>query len=255
MEKLLYSVWSIWAIIVFIVIGSIFLIPMALILLLFSGEKTQNFCILLFKYGGYLCLFLIGIIPIFEGDYKALKGHKKFVFIANHRAYLDILIGVLFTPSNTRFLSKVEVFSWPVIGFFTTRLGHIPVDRSDPKARFESLQKIKQNVKDGKSLILFPEGRIHKNTNLLNTFQNGAFLTAIETQTPIVCLTLLNAGIINPSHSKSKIRPGIIKVKFSKPYPTLNKTKADMDEIKKNTFKEMLGHLEQYHKSGEYPLK
>ena len=162
MEKIIYSIWKVWALIVFAFVGIIFLPVMTLLLLLFPSRSTQNICNYLFKAGGFIALVLIGIIPVFQGDYKALRQYDKYVYIANHRAYLDIVIGVIFTSVNTRFLSKAEVFEWPIIGFFTRKLGHIPVDRSSAKARTTSLQQIKQNVKDGKSLILFPEGRIHK---------------------------------------------------------------------------------------------
>ncbi len=255
MEKLIYSIWKIWALIVFIMVGIIFLPIMTILLLLFPSQVIQNICNYLFKAGGYLSLILIGIIPVFQGDYKSLKAHNKYVYIANHRSYLDIIIGVIFTSVNTRFLSKSEVFDWPIIGFFTKKLGHIPVDRSNARARTASLQQIKQNVKDGKSLILFPEGRIHKNTNLLNTFKNGAFSTAIETETPIICLTLLNAGIINPSHGKPKIRPGILRVKFSKPISTEGKTKGDIDLLKTETFNIMHKNLLEYYPNGVYPMK
>lgn len=254
MEKLIYSVWKVWALIVFATVGLVFL-PIMTLLLLFPTRATQNLSNYVFKFGGLTALILIGIIPVFKGDFRALKQYDKYVYIANHRAYLDILIGVIFTSVNTRFLSKSEVFDWPIIGFFTKKLGHIPVDRSSPQARTASLQQIKQNVKDGKSLILFPEGRIHKNTNLLNSFKNGAFTTAIETETPIVCLTLLNAGIINPSHSKPKIRPGILKVKFSEPIPTIGKTKKDLDELKNQTYDLIHQNLLEYYPDGIYPNK
>lgn len=254
MEKLIYSVWKIWALIIFILVGIIFL-PIMSVLLLFPTRITQNISNYLFKSGGFIALLLIGIIPVFKGDFKALKKHKRYVYIANHRSYLDILIGVIFTSVNTRFLSKSEVFDWPIIGFFTRKLGHIPVDRSNAQARLASLQQIKQNVKDGKSLILFPEGRIHKNNNLLNTFKNGAFLTAIETETPIVCLTLLNAGIINPSSSSPKIRPGILRVKFSQPILTLGKTKEDINALKTLTYDLMHKNLLDYYPNGIYPNK
>lgn len=255
MEKILYAVWKYWALLVFITI-SIFALPiMGLLLLLFPFKFVQNLCNNIFKTGGYIALLLTGIIPVFEGDFKALKKHKKYVYVANHRSYLDILIGVIFTSANTRFLSKIEVFNWPIIGFFTTKLGHIPVDRSNPKARYESLQNIKQNVRDGKSLILFPEGRILKNTDLLNTFKNGAFATAIETQTPIMCMTLLNAGIICPSHTTVKVKPGILRIKYSEPILTEGMTKDDIYDLKEIVYNEMEKNLTAYYPDKKYPLK
>ena len=89
----------------------------------------------------------------------------------------------------------------------------------------------------------------------MNAFKNGAFSTAIETQTPIVCLTLLNAGIINPSYSKPKIRPGILRVKFSEPIPTEGKSKKDIDLLKTQTYDLMHKHLLDYFPDGVYPMK
>lgn len=255
MEKVFYKIWKYWTLLMFVSICIIALPIMAIILLILPFKFAQNFCNNIFKVGGFIALILSGIIPVFDGDYKALKKHKKYVYVANHRSYLDILIGVLFTSANTRFLSKIEVFNWPVIGFFTTRLGHIPVDRSSPKARYESLQNIKQNVRDGKSLILFPEGRILKNTELLNSFKNGAFATAIDTQTPIICMTLLNAGIICPSHTTVKVKPGLLRIKYSNPIITKGKTKEDIESLKEEVYQEMYKNLSDYYPDKIYPLK
>lgn len=254
MENLLYRIWKYWALLVFAVVGLVFLPPMALILI-FKHRIAQNIAILLFRTGALLALLLIGIIPIFSGNFKAIKTQSPLVFVANHRSYLDILICLILAPNNSRFLSKIEVFHWPIVGYFTKRLGHIGVDRSSARGRAESLEQISINLKEGKSLILFPEGKILKNTKLLNTFKKGAFLAATRTQSSIVCVAIMNAGIINPCYTLPKIRPGILRVRFSEPILTKGKGEEATKDLQESAYQWIKSKLKNYHSSGEYPIK
>lgn len=59
------------------------------------------------------------------------------------------------------FVSKAEVWNWPVVGWLMRVLGEIPVDRDDPDSR-ASVVPISSNVlRHGGATIVFPEGTTH----------------------------------------------------------------------------------------------
>jgi 1-acyl-sn-glycerol-3-phosphate acyltransferase len=252
MTKLFYAIWKFWAIIVFLIVGILFL-PLLALILFIPGKKSQNIGNIWFKIGGYLTLILLGIIPVIKGE-KGVIRDQKFVYVANHKSYLDIVISVILISKNTRFLGKAELFKWPIIGYFSRRLGHIPVDRSNMRARKESLDNIMKNVAEGCSLMIYPEGGILNNTKILNSFKLGAFKTAIQTQTPVLPFIIYNAGILNPSKGGFKIRPGKLDIKILEPISIEGFTEDQSKELAAKTFEVMHAELEKYYPNGIYPL-
>jgi len=78
------------------------------------------------------------------------------ILMANHRSYLD----VLFVPTSDLFtiVGKAEVRSWPLIGWAARALDPIWVKRENKESRNQTRQDIVKAIKDGKTIVLFPEG-------------------------------------------------------------------------------------------------
>ncbi len=79
------------------------------------------------------------------------------LFLGNHMSYVDIPL--LFTLHHFVFVAKKEVADWPVFGPGATEVGTIYVDRSSFSSRKRVGERILEGiVKDGKSIVVFPEG-------------------------------------------------------------------------------------------------
>ncbi len=78
------------------------------------------------------------------------------ILMANHRSYLD----VLFVPSTDLFtiVGKVEVRSWPLIGWAARALRPIWVKRENKESRIQTRKDILKAIRDGQTIVLFPEG-------------------------------------------------------------------------------------------------
>lgn len=78
------------------------------------------------------------------------------ILMANHRSYLD----VLFVPTSDLFtiVGKVEVKSWPLIGWAAKALGVLWVKRESKESRTKTRDYIIAAIKDGQTVVLFPEG-------------------------------------------------------------------------------------------------
>jgi len=194
-----------------------------------------------------------GIKMIFRNDPK-LDFTKAYIYVANHRSYLDVFIAVLGIKSYKRFLGKAEVFDWPIIGFLANRLGHIPVKRQSETDREQSYQKILHVAKNNTSLFLCPEGAIFMNDKLLNEMRNGAFRVAIESSTPIVVISMINAGELFPPH-KLRIRPGICINYLSAPFETEMLTLNDLDTLREQVKDEFIKNLSKHYPEGKYPIE
>lgn len=78
------------------------------------------------------------------------------LIMANHRSYLDIL----FIPTTELFtiVGKIEVRSWPVIGFAGRALGVLWVNRESKESRSQTKQNIVNAIHSGQTVVIFPEG-------------------------------------------------------------------------------------------------
>lgn len=147
---------------------------------------------------------------------KYLKQVKGPVIIcANHASYLDIVVSYIVYPQYFIFMGKAELKSWPLFKIFFTKEMDIAVERSSVTKAARSLDKAKELLLSGQSIVLFPEGGIpNSGKPKMMRFKNGAFKLAMETQTPILPLSYLNNYRIfsDPEHLFMRSHPGIAKV-------------------------------------------
>jgi 1-acyl-sn-glycerol-3-phosphate acyltransferase len=68
----------------------------------------------------------------------------------------------------------------------------ILVDRSNSETRAKSVRALKAAIKNNISIFIFPEGTFNETGNPLKSFYDGAFRIAIETQTPIKPILLVD---------------------------------------------------------------
>ncbi|MEL7002342.1 MAG: lysophospholipid acyltransferase family protein, partial [Bacteroidota bacterium] len=98
-----------------------------------------------------------------------------------------------------------------------------------------SLKTLKKRIKSGISLLIFPEGTQNRTAQPLQPFYDGAFRIAIETQTPVLPIVVVNAGkLMHPSGLT--VKPGKIKVVFGEPLSVENYRMDQVKELKQKTY-------------------
>ncbi len=250
-NRLFDIIWTIWSVLVILSILALFS-PFVMILVLLQSDSAIKLAGKLVKNTFFLASLFMGIIPLYKGR-KATYKEGNYIFIANHRSYLDIILAIILSNADTKFLGKAEMFKWPLIGYFARKLAHVPVDRSCADARKSSFINILRTVQNGHSLFLFPEGGIFQTQKLLYPFKSGAFRLAIETQRPLVVMTFINAGRLNPSNNWFAIRPGRAINYISQPIETKGMTIDDVPKLKAMARDEMMKNLLNYFPEGKYP--
>lgn len=109
---------------------------------------------------------------------------------------------------------------------------YIAVDRSNSKSRSETLIRSRTAIDKGRTLVLFPEGKIDGTTApKLLPFKDGAFLLAIEKQIPIVPVSIPFNWIILPDGSKD-INFHRMKCVFHEPIKTNNYSLDDVSSLR-----------------------
>jgi 1-acyl-sn-glycerol-3-phosphate acyltransferase len=141
------------------------------------------------------------LIPIWkiniEGREKAKKG-LTYIIISNHQSLLDILI-VNCLRYRFKWISKIENFNVPVIGWYLRMADYIIVDRGNEESKTEMLEKSYNCLKKGISIMIFPEGT-RSTDNEIGFFKRGAFQLALQADVPILPVLIDGTGGILPKH-------------------------------------------------------
>ena len=115
---------------------------------------------------------------------ERLRNHHGIV-ICNHLSYVDVILITSTLP--TRFLSAIGIRRLPLIGWITTALDTIYVNRGDLASRAAARGQIVDQLRERAypPLTLFPEGRIGPGDRLQG-FRHGAFEIARDENLPIL---------------------------------------------------------------------
>jgi len=111
------------------------------------------------------------------------------IYCVNHQSAMDIPVLYVNLPVQFRFVAKRSLFNMPFMGWHLRRSGHIPVDRDRPREAMKSMKKVAAEIREGKSVLLFPEGHRGRDGKLL-PFKAGGFYIAILSGVPIVPITI-----------------------------------------------------------------
>ena len=102
---------------------------------------------------------------------------RAHVIASNHLSDLDpvYILEAVFSWKRYTILAKQELFKNPLIGWFLSCMGAVPIDRG--KGDMDTVNKVTDECKNGTPILIFPEGTRSKTGELL-TLKSGAFLIA-----------------------------------------------------------------------------
>lgn len=221
-----------------------FFAVLVIIIALPNTEKTNNLILrvcTLWARTWYAC---IGMKHenIFEHPHDVTK---QYVFVANHSSYMDIPPIVLAITQPVRVLGKFEMIRYPIFGTIYKR-AVVCVDRSSPERRAKSAKALQESVQKGLSIFLFPEGTFNETDQPLRSFYDGAFRIAIESQTPIKPLLLIDAEKRLHHSSLVAFTPGKNRVVFLETIPVEGLTMNHLPQLKAEVYKKMEAGLRKY---------
>ncbi|NDV59589.1 1-acyl-sn-glycerol-3-phosphate acyltransferase [Bacteroides sp. 519] len=146
-----------------------------------------------------ICFFLL--IPVKVKGREKVKKKTSYVFVANHQGAFDIFLIYGFLGRNFKWMMKKSLRKIPFVGKACESAGHIFVDRSGPKKILETIKQARGSLKDGISLVVFPEGA-RTFTGHMGYFKKGAFQLADDLQLTVVPLTIDGSFEILPRTGK-----------------------------------------------------
>lgn len=112
------------------------------------------------------------------------------VFVSNHQGYADIIM--LMAALDTiqfGFVAKDDLIKIPLFGKWILRIRSVSMHRDEAKEAVKAILEGIRYIKDGFSLLIFPEGTRSKGPEM-GEFKKGAFKLATKPKVPIVPVTV-----------------------------------------------------------------
>lgn len=212
---------------------SAFWIAAALVMLILTGGRRVPLAMARHFWGPGLLKGAGATLEI--SGRENIDPKTPYVFVANHQSMIDIPVAFAAIPVNVRFVLKRELFYVPFIGWYAWAMGMVFIDRKQRQQAVQTLQRAASTVRDGASVIAFPEGT-RSRPGEIGAFKKGVFHLAIASGVPVVPIAIHGAGKVL-ARDGFKVRPGKIRVAIGKPIPTQG---LDADQVLNKARSEIL---------------
>ena len=131
---------------------------------------------------------LTGCRPVVEGRENIPK-KGAVCFVSNHVGIFDIILALAYIGRPFGFIAKKELAYLPFFDIWIYMLGGLFIDRKNIRSALKTINKGIQKIKDGNSMLIFPEGTRSKGRGLL-PFKSGAIKLATHSLAPIVPIAI-----------------------------------------------------------------
>ena len=121
---------------------------------------------------------------------------QPYVIVSNHQSLADIPL-VAHLRIDAKWLAKAELFRLPLVGWLFRMSGEVPVERGDRRKAARALLQCARYLRQGLSLVFFPEGTRTRDGELL-PFNDGPFQLAIREGVPVLPLVVDGSGAALP---------------------------------------------------------
>lgn len=150
------------------------------------------------------------------------------VYVSNHVSWFDVFAIASVLPHN-KFVAKVELERIPLFGRAMRAAGFIFIDRNNRKAAFAGYEVAAQRIRDGVSVVVFPEGT-RGDEYALRPFKKGPFVLAIAAGVPVIP-TLVHGTREVQRRGSMRVRAGDVHLHFLEPVATHGVSYAERDRI------------------------
>jgi 1-acyl-sn-glycerol-3-phosphate acyltransferase len=211
---------------VWVVLTTAFFSVIAIIASLFS--RTGDFVHLIARIWARSILMASRVHVRVDG-LSNIEPDKSYIYMANHQSNFDIPVLLGYLPVQFRWLAKAELFKIPMFGRAMLGAGYVKIDRFNQQSAFESISEAAQKMKNGVSVMIFPEGTRSKDGRI-RPFKKGGFVMAVDSGVPIVPVIIRGTWPIM-AKSSLRINRGDVEMEIAGPIDTIGYSRETKEEL------------------------
>jgi 1-acyl-sn-glycerol-3-phosphate acyltransferase len=148
------------------------------------------------------------------------------LFVSNHQGYMDIVVFMAaVTMKQHGFVAKRELEDIPYFGKWVPRIRSLMIERDDPRSTLRAFREGEEWLRQGFSLVIFPEGRRSKSDEM-HEFKKGSLRMATQTGLPIVPVSL--SGSWRLFEEKGYPQPWTVRFHVHEPVVTEGLSKEEL---------------------------
>ncbi len=171
-----------------------------------------------------ICLFISGV-KIDTKGFQNIPPDKACLFVGNHNGFFDILVSYVVIHKVMGFVAKREMIKIPFLRIWMYYVNCLFLDRNDIKAGLKTILKGVEQIKNGISIFVFPEGTRSKDGKML-PFKEGSLKMGEKSNCPIVPVALTGTAAIFENQFP-KLRKGRVTIQFGEPIIASELNKED----------------------------
>lgn len=161
---------------------------------------------------------------------ELLDPNQPYVFVSNHRSYLDTATMFVFTGRRIGLLAKKELLKVPILGFGMGFVNVMAIDRTNRELAIKTADAAVKRIQSGIPFAVFVEGTRARPGELL-PFKKGAFYMAKQAGVPIVPIAIKHSDELM-GKGTGEARSGTIEMVIMKPISTANVwTDEDINDL------------------------
>lgn len=188
-------------------------------------------------------LFLSGTHITVIGEENVPKD-QAVLYIGNHRSYFDIIITYARCRRLTGYVAKDSMLKVPLLSLWMKRLYCLFLNRDDVKEGLKTILTGIEQIKNGISMCIFPEGTRGKGETELEmlSFRAGSLKMAEKTGCPIIPMAITGSADIFEKHLPF-IKSTQVTVQYGAPiYPKElpKENQKHLSDYTQNVIREML---------------
>lgn len=232
-------------IIIGILVGLFFVFSMPLYFALwvigkFNPSAKDKASLSIVKWAFGVVLFVAGTKVTVLGE-ENLPKDRSVLYVGNHRSFFDIIINYRLVPGLTGFVAKKETNKVPFLRLWMKNVKCLFLDRQDIKQGLQIILTAIEQVKNGISIFIFPEGTRNKEEGTFLPFKAGSFKIATKSGCDIIPVAICNSAAIFENQFP-KIKKAHVVVEYGAPIVVKDLDKEQLKivhEIAQNRIMEM----------------
>ena len=208
-------------------ICSLLIYPVLLVAGLISMDRRHKMSYAVVSWAFRFILFIAGTKITVIGRNR-IPRDKAVLYVGNHRGFFDIVINYAVLPPVMGFVAKKEMKKIPFLSWWMMLVNCLFLDRKNIKEGLKTIIAGANNLKNGISMFIYPEGTRTRGDESMLEFKEGSMKMAEKAGSLIIPVAMNNSSACFEDQFP-RIKKAHVVVEYGEP---IDMTKMSKEEVK-----------------------